>query len=780
MLPRIVQSWRRTRLIGLKYSSYGSPRRMLRITRDSSLQGPLLFYERISRRIGIHPFFFGIILWAVTPVMLLSYYFADAFVWNSTFLLRKLMVLFIIWTPTWLSFLYSLTYIKEKYFQTTVLLKTIIDKNTFEKLKITFYKRKLVLGTLAVMLISWVSELSYEILLVSEYGFDASLLPTYTGFRFWPHWEGILGMLVAISGVTIAIFLGADIVLLSFNWLSLPFTLKEGVVAASLQDPEVLKKAGTFEQFSKNIARILILIFLMLSLTSLILAFQLTPIPPFFHLYFFGAILCLFPYIVASRLRERSFRILVDKLKRYVEESEENEAFLSAGQYSEILMDSFLQYGQMEDSYNWLVRAANNFERSGSHLQAARAYCLLGNHERASKNYHDFSEKSESFDRRFYEACYLNEDGEALIEQGNLKEGYTKIRYAQWVFREIAESTDNEFLKDSAAYRYHECQGRLLVLEGLQMLEKVPYPKLDGIMNKLREARKVFTESQSSFPAIGKQAQIQLVANAEMCGFYESLVHFIGGYASNTEMRPSITLGLKGPIPFISIHIDSEKNKKERVMLLDDCLEHLSTTANLFAKSNRKKAKLRIELGQFALYAMRCLFEEKYERASEYVSKGVDIARRNFHYAVHSPIIQEQISELMQFIIFADFQFSAPRCPIVNPDYYRNCLEFEQIGDTKKEVSIGEEITLPFRVTYSKCEEYIDYLSNPIKLRLELNYREGKDQFSFTISFGEAIEEAFLVSFYEHGKYIISVELIHIGHDCERVVGEKQLSLVCS
>lgn len=767
-------------MISLKYSSYGSPRRMLKITRDSSLQDPLLFYERISKRIGIHPFFFGIILLAVTPVMLLLYYFADAFLWNSTFFLRKIVALFIIWTPTWLLFLYSLTYIKEKYFQTTVLLKTIVDKNTFEKLKITFYKRKLVLGTLAVMLISWISELSYEILLVFEYEFNTSLLPTYTVFRFWPHWEGILGSLITISGVTMHIFLGADIVLLSFNWLSFPFALKEGVVSASLQDPEVLRKAGTFKQFSKNIARILILILLMLSLTSVIFVFQLAPIPPFFYLYFLGAILCSFPYIVASRLRERSFHILVDKLKRYVEESEENKAFLSAGQYSEILMDSFLQYGQMEDSYNWLLRAADNFERSGSHLQAARAYCLLGNHERASKNYHDFSEKSEGFDRRFYEACSLNEDGEALIEQGNLKEGYRKIRYAQWVFREIAESTDNEFLKDSAAYRHHECQGRLLVLEGLQMLEKVPYPKLNGIMKKLKEASKVFTEAQSSFPAIGKQAQIQIAANAEMCGFYESLVHFIGGYGTNTEMQPSITFGLKGPIPFISIHVDSEKNKKERVMFLDDCLEHLSIAANLFAKSNRKKAKLRIELGQFALYAMKCLFEEKYERASEYVSKGADIARRNFDYTVRSPIIQEQISELMQFIIFADFQFSAPRCPIVNPDYYRNCLEFEQIGDTEREVSIGEEITLPFRVTYSKCEEYLDYLSNPIKLRLELNYREGKDQFTFMIPFGEAIEETFLVSFCEHRKYIISVELIHISHDCERVVGEKQLFFACS
>lgn len=143
-------------------------------------------------------------------------------------------------------------------------------------------------------------------------------------------------------------------------------------------------------------------------------------------------------------------------------------------------------------------------------------------------------------------------------------------------------------------------------------------------------------------------------------------------------------------------------------------------------------------------------------------------SRLKQHYCV------KKITELTNSIFYTDFPFSAPMCVAVDPDAYKNCIEFENETEVPKEVSRNEDVHFTFKLNYKPCTPYLE---NLIKLKLKLTHlgREVTRELDLAVE-EAAIHEQFLVTGNNltEGENYIRAELFHFQKDCERKIATKE------
>jgi len=751
----------------LSYESYEGTRKVKEIT-NGSIDRPILLYEKISKILRIRPYFLGILLtvngcffifwleWMCNPDLFWRTFTLNGFIINS-----------LIWIPLFLIFYYFLPYLKEKYFETVEDIRPIITKSLYEELKSKFVRKRVFYPVFLIIYISGLVSLSYEIILGFELGFWTGNMPAWSGFRF-----GMANMIVGTLGGIIALGCGADAVNGSISWLLLPSLLDKDIKQAAYRDPGILRKVKSFERFTKNLLNMILIIVLMIGLALLGVILQPLPMPPLGYVWITLIMFLFVPLMFTSQLRGRAIKKLIEILEQQYKDSEAMGLECEAAENADNLYETHRAKNDHTKSQEWLKKAAENYEECGAYQEAAQRFSKLGNYRRAAACYKKASDNEDNVEYKdFYMACAYTESAEEFIEEYNRDKAVECLHLAATYFGHI-KRTSNQHLRNSATYRSREARGRLLIFDALKIYEdEIDKEKiLKKVLKKLTDAQKKFEKTSEICPGIGEDAETQLKVHALMCEFYKQYIFF---KHSIHESEREVTAGGRGPTRgFWITRVITKKFKIGEFKELDDSIRIIQLISKKLLATHKFKAAKKAKMVYYALWADKFSKQGKTEDARRNVRAAEEILKNEFGKDIEPVLLNEKIDELTNSILYTDFPFSAPMCVAVDPDAYKNCIEFERETEPKK-ISRNEDVCFKFKLNYKPCT----YLENLINVKLKLIYRGREDLRELSLVAGEqVIHQQFLVPAKNlvEGENYIRAELFHIQPDCERPIETKE------
>jgi tetratricopeptide (TPR) repeat protein len=753
----------------LSYKSYEGTRKVKEITNDPLMDRPILLYEKISKILRIRPYFLGILLIAYWPFALWLNYITNSGLFWRTFTFNGLITNFIISSSLFLAFFYFLPYMKVKYFETVEDLRPVITKRLYEELKSKFVRKRVLYLGLLIIYISILVTVSYEIILGFKVGFWTENMPAWSVFRF-----GLASVIFGLVGVITFYMFGADAFNGCVSWLMLPFLLDKDVTKYAYRDPEILGNVEVFEKFNKNLVNMTLITVLIISLALFWVILKPVPVPPTIYVWITIILFLFVPLISASRLRGRTIKKLIDILKDQYESTKNEKLGCEAAKNADKLSDVFRAKNDHIRSQESLETAAEEYEKCGAYPEAAKRYSKLGNYKKAAECYNNASDKEDDAEKKkYYKACAYIESAEEFIEAYNrLDEASECLNLAANYFNDIAEITSNHDLETSTLYRSREAKGRLLVLDALKIYDdyalkihedKNDKKRIDKVLEKLTEAKSIFEKTSKLCPGIGTDAEKQLVVHASMCEFYRCYISF---KHTIHESKIVDTNGGSTGIKIFGITITRTKKRTKEYRSgefreLDECITIIQAIHKKLLTINKLKAAKKAEVIEYALVGYKLYKQGKKKEALENVEIAENILKNVFGKPVDATTLHTKIDELTNSIFYTGFQFSAPMCVALDPDAYKNCIEFENETEVPKEVSRNNDVLFTFKLCYKPCKSYLE---SPVNLALRLNHLGRNVLRELNLKEGEKVHEQFLVPGKDiiEGKNYIRADLFHL------------------
>ena len=709
----------------LSYGAYRSPDKVAEITRDVEMKKvhPILFYEKIAKLLHLRPYVLGIILIIWMPIGWSLQRWENPEVLRTTIsilTLEKMVLFFVLWSFTSLIFFYLLPFIKETYFQTLQTLKPLISRSKYGELKENLRRDKITYSSLSVMFISLMLELTYEFYLGYKLGFWSENLPIWCGLRYGP-----ISFSFNSVGLIPWMFFYSDIINEAFSWFSLPFAIKTSIKETARKDPEIFGDVKAFDKFNRSILRVTLLLLAMAALTASF--FFILPQAPLFRMWYVVILFAFVPYLFASRLKGSAIKKSIAELQKELKRKEEKGDILGFAQTAEKIADFQKEDGQVKNSCKSILQAAKNFEKAGEYGDAAPNYSLAGKHREAAEAYkkHSKKEENENF-AKYYEACSYSELAEQLMTERKMEDAYKNLKQASKIFRDVERKAEDEYLRHSSLYRKWETEGRLHVVNVLRECGPLCIigrrrrdKNKEDIVNEFDAAIKAFERPESECTDLGVEAKLQLYLHITWCEVYKRLTH-IERFGEGTQGRNKIIfegIHLQPTPPFVRLTFKKvTPEERDKKSLLNACLRDLANMKSDLENSNRVKAKTQVNLALDTLHALRAFnFMNDKITASDFVKKAMEKAKELGIETDGEPVLNRQIDGLLELIFHINFQFSAPKCPVVNVNAYKNYVQFvfdglEEIGTKKHllfkiyydpprgEAAFEEEITLKLAV----------------------------------------------------------------------------------
>lgn len=295
---------------------------------------------------------------------------------------------------------------------------------------------------------------------------------------------------------------------------------------------------------------------------------------------------------------------------------------------------------------------------------------------------------------------------------------------------------------------------------------------LNGVLDKLTEAQKIFEGTSKVCQGIGGGAETQLKVHALMCVFYKQYIPFKQSIPVDEFVDTSVVSGdtkflkLKKRVP--------KKFKIDKFKELDKSIKIIQRISKKLLTIHKFKAAKKAKIVYYALSADKFSKQEKTEDAWRNVRAAEEILKNEFGKDVEPVLLNEKIDELTNSILYTDFPFSAPMCVAVDPEAYKNCIEFENETEVPNEVSRNKDVRFRFRLYYKPCTPFLESI---IKLKLRLTHFGREDLRELNLAVAEAaIHEQFLVTAknLREGENYIRADLFHIQKDCERKIATKE------
>jgi tetratricopeptide (TPR) repeat protein len=745
----------------LSYSAYCSPSKVADITRDPEMARPILFYEKIAKLSHLRPYLLAIILstwgftfWAVQP-----WENPEVFeITISTLTLERMILSSVGWTLVSLIFFYSLSYIKDAYFQTIQTLRPLISGAKYKELKENLCRKNLTYISLSVMSCGLIFVWCYEFYLGYKLGFWSENLPIWSALRYGP-----ISFLFATAPCIPWIFFYSDLINETFSWFYLPFAIKSSVKETARKDPEIFGDVKAFDKLSRSILRVALLL-VTISVLVVFLMF-ITPMSPFLRMGYAILIFIFIPYLFAARLKNSAIKKSITELQDELKRREKKGDSLGSAQTAEKLADFQKKNGQMDKSYQSILQAAKNYENAGEYEDAAQNYSLAGKHREAAAAYKKQCQKEENEDfARYYEACYYSELSERLMTERKMEEAYENISLASNIFGQVERVAKNDYLKHSSLYRRWESEGRLHVMKALKECDllhgiRIYRANIDSIVREFDRAIRAFERAEKKCKGLGSDPLLQLNIHITWCETYKRLLIFknIEKWEIRKMPTPTPTPTLKELtiqlITFLKLTFTFKPGtveKRAKTSLLDASVAYLSNMQTELVKSNRVKVKRQVDM---ALYTLRALKEFKFSndeiKASDHVKKAIEIARelRIWKTTDVGDELNDQINRLFEIIFHFNFQFSAPKCPVVNINAYKDYVQFTYDGLDK----IDSQNYLRFKIYYDPPHEEAAF-EDTITTVLVVRCDEEKDERRLHIEARKEEIESFPVEFPKHEK----------------------------
>ena len=407
----------------------------------------------------------------------------------------------------------------------------------------------------------------------------------------------------------------------------------------------------------------------------------------------------------AGSLTQSEIERHIVELQKQMEQKEEKVDYLGFAQTAEKLANFQEAYGQMDESYQKILVAAINYEMAGEYEKAAQNYSLAGKHWESAEVYKKQSQKEENvYFARYYEACYHSELAEHLMTERKMEDAYENLKRASTIFAEVEKAAEDEYLRHSSLYRKWETEGRLHVMKALNLLHSVrmhrPNIDIENIIREFNRAIKLFEHTGKKCKGLGSDSLLQLAIHRMWCEIYKRLVYmwFIE-FALDTPGKEGVKLTGLDILPIPLVRVKFGKGKvEERVRILDASLKYLVNMRKKLEKSSRVKAKRQVDMAFYTLHALKALkFSNDDLKASDYVEKAIKIARELGLWQTDvGDELNEQIDRLSENLFYLNFQFSAPKCLVVNVNAYKNYVQFIFDGMDK----IGSQNLLRFKIYY--------------------------------------------------------------------------------
>lgn len=700
----------------LSYSAYCSPSKVAEITRDPEMARPILFYEKIAKLLHFRPYLLAIILstwwftfWAVQPWENPEVYEITI----STLTLERMILSSVGWTLVSLIFFYSLSYIKDAYFQTIQTLRPLISGAKYKELKENLCRKNLTYISLSVMSCGLIFGWCYEFYLGYKLGFWSENLPIWSALRYGP-----ISFLFATAPCIPWIFFYSDLINETFSWFYLPFAIKSSVKETARKDPEIFGDVKAFDKLSRSILRVALLL-VTISVLVVFLMF-ITSMSPFLRMGYAILILIFIPYLFAARLKNSAIKKSIIELQEELKRREKKGDRLGSAQTAERLADFQRSNGQMDQSYQSVLQAAKNYEDAGEYEDAAQNYSLAGKHREAAEAYRQQCQKEESGGfAEYYEACCYYELSESLMTERKIDEAYEILNRAFNIFGQLEKAGINDYLKHSSLYRKWECEGRLYVMSALKGynhlhnlgIRRINIENINDINREFDRAIKVFEHAGKKCKGLGPDSLLQLNIHKNWCEIYKRLMYIEFEPVKPGKNKLKIKEVEIQPIPhFLKVRFEKDKStgldkipllnvsrkEPDKLSLLDACIKYLSDMRKELLKSNRVKVKLQVDMAYYALLAHK---EYKYFsliKASNYVKRAIEEAIELGIWQNNVEDVKDRIDLLLGIIHSLSFQFSAPKCPVVNINAYRDYVQFTYDGLDK----IDSQNYLRFKIYY--------------------------------------------------------------------------------
>ena len=732
----------------LSYSAYCSPNKVVEFTGDELMARPILFYERIAKFLHLRPYFLGILLISLFPTSSLLQRWENPEVWEisvSIVTLEKIVLFNVVWIFSALIFFYALTFIKDAYFQTLRTLRSLISPSKYEELKGSLCRKEVTYITLGLMSCGLILGWSYDFYLGYKLGFWSENLPIWCAFRYGP-----ITYFSGGAGLILWLFLYSDVINEVFSWFYLPFAIQSSVKETAQKDPDIFSDAQAFNELNKSILRITLLL-----LTSSVLAGSLCfilPVAPVFRMSLVILLLIFIPFLFACRLRNSAIKKSIYELQKDMEQREKKGDKIGVAQTAARLAELQKFAGETDQSYQNILKAADNYEKAVEHETAAENYSLAGKHREAADAYKKQTKKEEDkYSAKYYAACSYSELAEELMRKHKIDEAYERLDLAFNIFEQVESAAKDEFLKHSSGYRKWECEGRLHVmnaLKGYGSQHDIRTHRMNiNIKNTFREfdrAIKLFERAEQKCERLGDDPLLQLYIHRTWCEIYKRLVYMEHAeFALGSPGKNDVEL--KGfdirPIPLVNLKFGKRKDEERvRLHLLDASLRDLAKMKKELVKSNRKKVKDQVDMAFYALHALKELkFNNDEIKASDFVIKAIKIARRlEIWQTDGSGILNDQIDNLLENIFYVNFQFSAPQCPVVNINAYKKYVKI--IYDGMKE--IGAQKNLRFKIYYDPPRDATPF-EDAITVMLLVSFDDKKDERKLQIEARKEVIESF-------------------------------------
>lgn len=176
-------------LHAFSYDAYRSTDKVVKFTRDKQMADPILFYEQIAALLHLRPYFFGVIVIILASIGALLPWWENPEVWKITINIltpEKRVLSHVLYCFASLIFFYSLSVIKDAYFQTLQAVKALVPIEKYDELKRKLCRDSVTYLALSLMLCGFILQLCYEFYLGYKLGFWSENIPIWSGLRYGP------------------------------------------------------------------------------------------------------------------------------------------------------------------------------------------------------------------------------------------------------------------------------------------------------------------------------------------------------------------------------------------------------------------------------------------------------------------------------------------------------------------------------------------------------------------------------------------------------------------
>ena len=364
------------------------------------------------------------------------------------------------------------------------------------------------------------------------------------------------------------------------------------------------------------------------------------------------------------------------------------------------------------------------------------------------------------------------------MTEREMQEAYENLERAFKIFADVENAGEDEYLRHSSLYRKWETEGRLHVVNVMRQCgplciigKRRRDKNKEDIVNEFDAAIKAFERAESECEGLGVDARLQLYLHITWCEVYKRLTH-IERFEEGTQGRSKIIfegIQLQPTPPFVRLIFKKvTPEERDKISLLDACLTDLASMQGKLEQSNRVKAKTQVDMAFDTLHALKAFnFLDDKITASDFVKKAVERAKELGRQIDVGDVLNKQIDRLLENIFYVNFQFSAPKCPVVNVNALKKYVQFTFDGLKK----IGTKNFLLFKIYYDPPRGESAF-EDEIKVKLAVECDGEEEERKPTIEVRKEETEKFPIEF---PCELVKARLAYVSPACTRQLHTKDI-----